>query len=341
MNFREFEKRKKDHIQLSLQQENQAIGFSGLDRIYLSHEALPNINFSDISLETKILDKKRKTPFYVGSMTAGHPEAVEVNCRIAESCQNRGWIMGVGSQRRQLFEKDLLNEWSNLRKKASKASLIGNIGISQLIRTKIADIQRLVDSIHAEGIFIHLNSLQESLQPEGTPQFKGGLLAIEQLCRKLEVPVLIKETGCGFSSKTLKILKNTGIRAVDLSGLGGTHWGRIEGGRSQEPYQVRAAKTFQDWGIGTVQSLLNGIKIKPDYELWSSGGVRTGLDAAKLLVLGARAVGYAQPVLKAALEGSQSLNSWMETIEFELKTAMFVTGTHRVELLRKVEASWK
>lgn len=338
MDIEKFEKRKKDHIELSMKAENQATGFSGFDLVDLEHEALPDLNFQDISLETSILDQKLKTPLYINSMTAGHTEAVHLNAMMAETCEARGWMMGVGSQRRELSEKS--SEWKVLRKRAPKAVLVGNIGIAQAIQSSVSDIERLVESIEAQALFIHLNALQECMQPEGTPQFKGGLKAIQKLTKKLSVPVIIKETGCGFSLKTLKALKNSGVYAVDISGLGGTHWGRIEGDRApQHSSQNQAAKTFQNWGIGTIQSMVNGAKVpKRDFELWASGGVRTGLDAAKLLVMGAQCVGLAKPAMEQALLGKAALNSWMEKIEFELKTAMFCTGSENIKNLKK--ANW-
>ncbi len=335
MDLELFEKRKKDHIRLALDSENQAVGLSGLDALHFEHEALPDLNISDIDITSKQFQQKLKTPFYINSMTAGHSDGIELNCLMARLAQDRGWMMGVGSQRRQLNDKVALNEWKKVRKVAPKAVLIGNIGIAQLITSKIEDIQRLVESIEAQGLFIHLNILQECIQPEGTPQFKGGLQAIEKLCRKSKVPILIKETGCGISLKTLKRLKNIGITVVDVSGLGGTHWGRIEGHRAGlETVQNASAKTFQNWGITTVQSLVNGIKLKPDYDLWASGGVRTGLDAAKLLALGAQAVGYAKPAMEQALQGETALSRWMETMEFELRVAMLCTGSLQTKHLK-------
>jgi isopentenyl-diphosphate delta-isomerase len=192
-----------------------------------------------------------------------------------------------------------------------------------------------------------LNALQECLQPEGTPQFAGGLKAIQRIAKKIKIPIIIKETGCGFSLKTLKTLKNTGIYAVDISGLGGTHWGRIEGDRARSnSNQEKAAKTFQNWGIGTIQSMANGIKMngkasKGSYNLWASGGVRTGLDAAKLLAMGAEAVGFAKPAMEQALSGKNSLFEWMGKIEYELKVAMFCTGSGNIKQLKKAEWTYK
>jgi isopentenyl-diphosphate delta-isomerase len=333
MDLEQFEKRKKDHIGLAMDSKNQALGQSDLDKVYLDHEALPDLNFDEISIESRYFGKTLKTPFYINSMTAGHTQAVELNTMMARLCEQQGWMMGVGSQRRELSESS--SEWKRLRKAAPRTVILGNLGISQLISSKIEDIERLVESVEAQGMFIHLNILQECIQPEGTPQFKGGLKAIEKLCRKLSVPVVIKETGCGMSPKTLKNFKNIGVYAVDVSGLGGTHWGRIEGNRSEaSSLQAACAKTFQNWGISTVQSVMNAIKLKPDYQVWASGGVRSGLDAAKLIGLGAKAVGYAQPALQKAIESEGDLLNWMNTQEYELKVAMICTGTKELKNLK-------
>jgi isopentenyl-diphosphate delta-isomerase len=195
-------------------------------------------------------------------------------------------------------------------------------------------VLRLVDSLEAGGIFIHANALQEALQPEGTPEFKGGLKALERLCRKSPVPVVLKETGCGFSRPTLQRLKNTGLAAVDVSGYGGTHWGRIEGGRAPEAsLQRSAAATFAHWGISTVDSLLHAAGA--GLEIWASGGIRSGLDAAKAIALGAQKVGFAKPALERALQGEKALADWMELMEFELKVALFCSGAKNPAALRK------
>ncbi len=337
----QFEARKADHIRLSLAERNQAIGESGLERIQLLHEALPDLSFSQISLATKSLNKKVATPFLVSSMTAGHGQSVNLNERLARACQQRGWRMGVGSQRRELKDAAAAQEWRAIRKAAPKVELFGNLGLAQVIVAKTSEIQRLIGNLEASGMIIHLNALQECLQPEGTPQFRGGLKAIERLCAQLKVPVLIKETGCGFSRATLKRLRGTGVAAVDVSGFGGTHWGRIEGDRnSQDDIRARVSQTLSHWGISTLDSVLEAVDLKPDYEVWASGGVRSGLDAAKLLALGAETVGFAKPILEAALKGEAELIHEMQVLEQELKTVLFCTGCKNIEQLqaRKV---WK
>jgi isopentenyl-diphosphate delta-isomerase len=309
----------------------------------LIHEALPDLDFPQITLATPVLCKKKSTPFFVSSMTAGHVDSVSLNRLLARACSEKGWPMGVGSQRRELDDLDAAREWAMIRKDAPDVELLGNLGISQLIQTKISQIERLVEALRAKAMIIHLNALQECLQPEGTPRFRGGLHALERLCEKLSVPVVVKETGCGISAQTLKRLRNIGIAAVDVSGLGGTHWGRIEGDRNQ-PQDIRAeaAQTLSCWGISTVESLTDATRIKSDYEVWASGGVRSGLDAAKLLALGAAAVGFAMPILNAAIKGEEELLRKMSVFEYELKTAMFCMGCRTIaELQTKKVWRWR
>lgn len=339
----QFENRKADHIRLSLSDKNQALGRSGLDSVHLIHEALPDLDFSDIELQVKSLGGKTATPFLVSSMTAGHVQSVDLNARLARACGERGWRMGVGSQRRELNDPHASREWKEIRKAAPGVVLFGNLGIAQLIQAKISVVEGLVEALGAAGMIIHLNALQECLQPEGTPAFRGGLKALEKLCAKLSVPVIVKETGCGFSHSTLKRLKNIGVAAVDVSGLGGTHWGRIEGERSADgDLRREVAQTFADWGISTIESVHEAVRLKPDYEIWASGGVRSGLDAAKLLAMGASVVGFAKPILEAALAGEEELRRKMSLLEFELKTALFCTGCADVnDLQRKKVWTWQ
>jgi isopentenyl-diphosphate delta-isomerase len=328
-----FESRKADHIRLALEDRMQTTGLSGLDKITLLHEAFPELDFNEITIEQQLFSgasasSARVQPLFVSSMTAGHAGSVDLNLSMARVCEKRNWAMGVGSQRRQLTDKSADLEWSKIRKACPRVHFFGNIGLAQLIKTGVDDIRRLSDTLEADAIFVHTNPLQECMQPEGTPQFAGGYRALEKLVKELGLPVIVKETGCGFSPKTLARLNGMGLAAVDVSGIGGTHWGRLEGGRSQPGTTLqKAAETFGDWGIGTVDSVLNAVAVQPDYEIWASGGVRTGLDAAKLIALGAKMVGYAKPIIEAALKGEEELDSAMAQLELELKIALFCTGS--------------
>lgn len=334
-----FESRKADHIRLALSTETQAIGGSGLDAVHLTHEALPDLDFSEVSLEVALFKRPVASPMFVSSMTAGHAGSTDLNLVMARISEKRNWPMGVGSQRRQLNDRTADAEWSKIRKACPRVRLFGNIGLAQVIDTPVSEIRRLAESLEAEAMFVHLNPLQECLQPEGTPSFKGGLGALERLTAEIGLPVIVKETGCGFSESTLRRLRGAGVYAVDVSGYGGTHWGRVEGGRSKPgTLRARAAETFRDWGVGTVESLLSAMGVGGDYEIWASGGVRSGLDAAKLVAMGARHVGLAKPVIEAALEGENALDELMARFEFEMKTALFCTGAKTVGELREMKA---
>ncbi|KTD22898.1 isopentenyl-diphosphate delta-isomerase [Legionella lansingensis] len=335
-NYSQFEKRKQDHIVLALKDSNQASESNFLDDFFLVHEALPDLNFADIDIQSKRFGRLIATPFFVSSMTAGHQDAMNINQHLMEACSQSNWAMGVGSQRRELTDKNAANEWQMLRRNFTKVSLFSNLGIAQLIETSIDHVQRLTDALQAEALIIHCNPLQEALQPEGTPQFKGCWQALADLVTKLPIPVVVKETGCGFSISTLQRLNDIGVAAVDVSGLGGTHWGRIEGHRAvQGSVQQKAAISFRNWGIDTVQSVRNAVVIKPTFEIWGSGGVRHGLDAAKLFALGACSVGFAKPMLNAALQNAQIVYELMMTIEYELKVAMFCTGSRILTELKE------
>ncbi len=323
----EFTNRKKDHVFLALKEEHEARGASGFSLIQLVHSALPEMDFSEVDISTRIFEQNLTTPFVVTGMTGGWEDSLKVNKRIALLCEKRGWVMGVGSQRRQIFDSSAGKEWQEIRKECPDLVLLGNIGLSQLIQIEVAVVEKLVASLQASAMVVHTNPLQEVLQPEGTPQFKGGLSALKNLCERLSVPVILKETGCGFSKKTLRDLSGIGLFAVDLSGYGGTHWGRIEGDRiNREHFLYGTAKSFNDWGISTVDSLLFAQTVQKDYEVWASGGVRSGCDAAKALALGAERIGVAKPIIQSALQGEKALEQIMSQLEHELKIALFCCG---------------
>ncbi len=335
-NFNQFEKRKQDHIDLALMQDNQASELNVFDNLSLLHEALPDLDFEDILISSQRFKREVAKPFLVSSMTAGHRGSISINRNLIEACAESGWGLGVGSQRRELTDNKAALEWRALRRDFPKVSLFSNLGIAQIIDRPLAQIQNLIDALEAEALIIHCNPLQEAIQPEGTPQFKGCLMALAKLVETLNLPIVIKETGCGFSLTTLQRLNQIGVSAVDVSGLGGTHWGRIEGHRAAEgSIRQKAAVSFRNWGIDTVQSVINAASLSPRFEIWGSGGVRNGLDAAKLFALGASSVGFAKPMLDAALQGAQQVQDLMQAIEYELKVAMFCTGSRVLSELKE------
>lgn len=326
-----------------MQAAMQASEHSAWNSIHLEHDALPELDFDEVTLETPFLSGKSHvnltTPFFISGMTAGHAAAPLVNERLAVASAKRGWMFGVGSQRRELDEsRPLIDSWNEIQTKAPRLFILGNLGLAQAIQTDTAAVRRLAANVGAKAFCIHLNALQEAMQPEGTPAFKGGLKALRRLGAKLGLPLVVKETGCGFSEKTLKKIAELPIAALDVSGLGGTHWGRIEGARAagvSDRLRVKAAETFKDWGVTTVDSIRSARKILPKKtEIWASGGIRSGLDAAKAIALGATRVGFAKPALEAALLGDKELDAWMESVEFELKTALFCSGFSQPAKLR-------
>lgn len=335
-NYAHFEQRKRDHIELALMSENQADEHNLLDTMRLPHEAIPDLDFDEVEIRSTRFGMNVDTPFLVASMTAGHQQADLINHHLMAACDARGWAMGVGSQRRELTDPCAADVWKPIIKAYPKVMLLSNLGIAQVITTPIHKIQALIDSIAAHALIVHCNPLQECIQPEGTPNFKGAWLALEKLVRALPVPVVIKETGCGFSSKTLQRLEQMGVAAVDVSGLGGTHWGRIEGHRAEaDSIRQLAAETFRHWGIDTLTSVRTAAALQPHYEIWGSGGIRHGLDAAKLLALGVKTIAFAKPILNAALVSSEAVMAFMEQIEYELKVALFCTGAKNIIELRE------
>lgn len=329
----QFEKRKSDHIQIARDPRTQTSHLKKLERVCLVHEALPEINFEEVSTETSFFNsQKLKSPLFISSMTAGHAEGEQLNLNLALLSERNQILMGVGSQRRELNDPAAANEWKKIRKEAPQALLVGNIGLAQAIQTSISDLQRLIDSLEAKALFVHLNGLQEALQPEGTPSFAGGVQTLEKIVKNISVPVVVKETGCGFSVATLQKLDSIGVAAIDLAGLGGTHWGRIEGYRSsQDEMLYSVAQTFQDWGYTTIESMLNAIEAGVSCQVWASGGIRTGLDAAKMLAMGADLVGLALPFLEGAIRGPEELQKIFDRLQYELRVAMFCTGVKSVK----------
>ncbi|MCY4512615.1 MAG: type 2 isopentenyl-diphosphate Delta-isomerase [Bdellovibrionales bacterium] len=336
---RQFEKRKRAHFTLSLKEQAETPVNTGFDCIELIHEALPEINFQDISLSQKTFDRTLKTPFFASSMTGGWEKSEQFNLKLAQMCEKRSWIMGVGSQRGQLTDSTKDKEWHKIRSACPDLILLGNLGLSQVISTPAEKVEKLVESLGAQGMIVHTNPLQEALQKEGSPFFKGGLKALQKLIKTLSVPVILKETGCGFSEKTLDQLEGLGLFAVDLSGLGGTHWGRIEGARfTEKDFQHGIGETFSKWGVKTLDSLLYSGKKKRSFKIWASGGLRNGLDGAKALALGAEAVGFGRPLLQALNEGPEKLEQLMARLEYELQVCLFCTGSSHLKELR---GKWK
>jgi isopentenyl-diphosphate Delta-isomerase len=338
----QFIQRKEDHLHYSLSPESQTVLHSGWDAFALIHDSLPDLDLAEVSIQSSFLNTILETPFFVPGMTAGHENATLINDRIANMASERGWLMGVGSQRRELDSDYQDYALQKLITRFPKLKIISNLGLSQLIELHREDsfskLQRLIENTGATLIAIHLNPLQEAVQAEGTPQFKGGMEALQAWVKVSPVPVVVKETGSGMSHSTLRRLRELNLFAVDVSGMGGTHWGRVEGLRAKKnSASSRFGKTFENWGISTTESLIAASTVfaGTNTEIWASGGMRTGLDAAKAIALGATRVGFAQPVLAAALKSKLALSEWSHQTEQELKIAMFCTNSASLADLNK------
>jgi len=337
IDFSEFEQRKKDHIELALDPMHQTLGYNSFDKYRLIHDAIPDLNFSDVQIFIQSEFSNWTKPFFISSMTAGHEHALTINRNLLAACKARQWAMGVGSQRREIDDKNASYEWIKLRRDYSDVVMMANIGLAQLITTPLDILKRLAEAIEAKLFIIHCNPLQEVIQPEGTPNFHGAWQVLENFIKEIEIPVVIKETGCGFSLKTIERLNHLGAYAIDVSGLGGTHWGRIEGSRAvNNQILTRTAQTFANWGIPTADVLIHSKSLELKSELWGSGGIRQGLDAAKALAMGAKRVGIAHPVLKAALENEEAVLTVMDTFEYELRVAMFCSGCKAIDHLSDI-----
>lgn len=330
-----------DALRQVLAPAHEASGLSGLDAVHLPHDALPELDFEDIALDARLFGRPAPTPFYVVGLNSAHPDATALNTRLARACARRGWAMGLGAPHRAPGGPAELTTaagtWQQLQDAAPGLVLVGSVGLSQLVATPLALLRRLVQTSHVQALAVHLNPLQQCLQPAGAPQCRGGLTALRSACEALDVPLVLKETGCGFSARTLAKLPGLGLAALDVGGLGGTHWGRVAGGWApQGGPQAHAAATFAHWGEPTVDSVRAACRQLPAVETWASGGVRSGLDAAKLLALGAERVGYARPALQAALWGDAALDDWMAQQELELRMALFCSGAASPAALREL-----
>jgi isopentenyl-diphosphate Delta-isomerase len=335
------EARKADHLRLSAAGDVDALVGPGWDDVRLVHEALPELDQSAIDLSVRFLGAPLRAPLMIAGMTGGHETARDVNAVLARAAERHGLAMGVGSQRAALGRADLAYTYTVVREQAPSAFLIGNIGAPQLVAQgstpplELDDVARAVRMIRANALAVHLNFLQESVQPEGDRQALGCASAIRAVVGHVEVPVIAKETGAGLSRVTALVLQGLGVAAVDVGGVGGTSFAALEGLRAEAQGARGAHKlgqVFRDWGIPTPVSVI-GVQAS-GLPVIATGGIRTGLDAAKALALGATLVGVARPLLQAALQGDQAVDAWIAQFLSELRTTLFLTGSANLASLR-------
>jgi isopentenyl-diphosphate delta-isomerase len=324
--------RKAEHIRLALDASNQA-GRSFFDDYAFEHNALPEIALDDIDLSVEFLGKRIEAPLLVSCMTGGTEAAGEINRNLARAAEDRRIALGVGSQRKAI-EDPLQAASFQVRDLAPSIPLLANLGAVQLnYGYGIAECRAAVEMIDADALAFHLNVLQEAIQPEGDTDFSGLLPKLGEIARQLEVPVIAKEIGCGISGDTARALAEQGIRIIDTAGLGGTSWARIEARRADD---VEIGELFVDWGVPTPVSIQEVAAVQ-GVTVIGSGGIRSGLDAAKAIALGAHLVGTAYPLLKPATVSAGAVIEGVGRIVDELRIAMLCVGTRTIDELRRVD----
>jgi len=331
----EITSRKADHIRVCLDPSSQVSTTASFDDYRFDNEALPEMALEDVDLSTTFLGKRLSAPIIVSSMTGGPTAGATINRSLAEAVERLGLGMGVGSQRIALERLDTRSSFE-VRKYAPSALVLANLGAVQLnYGYGEKQAKDAVDMIGADGLFLHLNALQEAIQEGGDTNFRALGDRIEALVAALPFPVLIKEVGAGIGARTALRLWSMGVKAIDVSGTGGTSWARVEGLRAKAEVHRTLGETFRGWGIPTPVAIERARAALPaDAVLIGSGGIRTGLDAAKAIALGADVVSIAQPVLAAALVDGAAVEAVLTRFIAELRVACFAAGARTLADLR-------
>ncbi len=327
--------RKSSHLRINLEEDVRSGLTTGLERFFFTHQALPELDLEQVDLSTELFGKRLAAPLLVSSMTGGAPEAAAINRTLAFAAQQAGIAMGVGSQRAAIEHPELA-ETFQVRPFAPDVLLFANLGAVQLnYGYGIGQCRQAVDMIEADALILHFNALQEALQPEGDTHFSGLLRKIEAVCRALRVPVIAKEVGWGFSEQAARQLAQAGVSAIDVAGAGGTSWSQVEMHRAQTESQHRLAAAFVNWGIPTAESIRQVRRAAPGVHVFASGGLRSGVDIAKCVALGATLGGMAGPFLQAAVESPEIALQTIAEIRREIQVCMFAAGAGNISQLQK------
>lgn len=329
--------RKADHIRINLEQEVHSGLTTGLENYRFVHQALPELDLGEIKLDFSLFGKRISAPLFISSMTGGTKKAGMINKNLAQAAQETGIPMGVGSQRAALEDPSLIDTFQ-VRDVAPDILLLANLGANQLnYNLSVEDCRQAVDMIEADGLILHLNSLQEAVMPDGNTRFSGLLNKIEGVCQALEVPVIVKEVGWGFSNQAAIKLSNIGVSAIDVAGAGGTSWTEVEMHRTETDDQRKIASAFVDWGIPTADTIQLVRDAAPELAVFASGGLRNGVDIAKCITLGAVMGGMAGPFLKAAIHSHEDVIQIINRIKREIQISMFGVGAGDLDALTKAQ----
>lgn len=335
--YMSMEQRKNDHIQINLKKDVQSLRKTGLESYSFIHNSLPEIDLKNVDCSCSFLGFKVALPVMISSMTGGTPEAKKINQILAATAEKYGMAMGLGSIRIALEDPDKLDSFK-VRNIAPSIPLFSNLGAVQLNYGYTIDhCRKAVEIAEANGLILHLNSLQEALQPEGNTNFSGLIKKIERVCSALPIPVIVKEIGWGISASTARVLIEAGVSALDTAGAGGTSWSEVEKYRAADVVRSQTAAVFNDWGIPLTESLISIKRIQPDFPLIASGGIKTGLDVAKCIALGADLCGIAGGFLKAASKSLEDTCLFTEIIKNQLLVTMFATGAGNITELQKIQ----
>lgn len=320
--------RKEDHLRICLEDRVEFDKSTGFERYEFEHRALPTIDLDEVDASTSLFGKDFKLPFFIGAMTGGTPRAGEINRNLAEAAQRVGIGMGLGSQRAMLEDPGLTATYL-VRDVAPGIFLLGNIGAVQVSHYPVDRIREMIERVGADGLAVHLNPVQELVQPEGATDWRNVLPSLERLCRELEFPVVVKEVGCGISREIAMKLESAGVACIDVAGAGGTSFAKVEEHRGSE-----TARIFSEWGIPTAESLRQCAEATR-VPLIASGGLRSGLDCAKALAMGASLASFALPLLKAAVDSADAVVRELESFASELRKTMLLVGAATLDQLKK------
>jgi isopentenyl-diphosphate delta-isomerase len=332
--------RKDHHLDVVLQKDVGSRGPAlGLGRYTLEYDALPEVDLAEVDLSTTLLGKSLRAPLVVGAMTGGSERASAVNARLARAAARAGIGMALGSQRAMLLRPELEKTFAVRREAPSLPLLFGNVGAVQLNYGVTRDmIAAMVESVSADALYFHLNPLQEAIQPEGDTRFAGLADKMRDVVRALPFPVLAKEVGSGISERTAKKLLNVGLAGVEVAGVGGTSWAHVEAHRAAaSSVHAEVGRRLAGFGVETSESLVVARKVFDRGVVIASGGIRTGMDVAVALALGADAVALAAPLLGPAHESDEAVTRALDSILYELRVICFCTGARNVSELRSVK----
>jgi isopentenyl-diphosphate delta-isomerase len=327
--------RKDEHIRCCLEKDVESSLTTGFGKYILANQPLPEITLEDIDTSSTFLGKRIVAPFIISPITGGTERSMKINKNLAKAAQELGVVMSVGSQKLALENPSLIPTYQ-VRDVAPDIPLLANLGAIYLnYGYGLEECKRAVEMIQADGLMLYLNPLQKIIQGSSQLNFKDLIRKISQVCRELDVPVIVKEVGFGLSSSAAALLKESGVWALDIAGAGGTSWAKIERliqekGKPCNPL----GDTFDNWGIPTAESLISIVKVVKDIPIIASGGIRNGLDMAKAIALGASYVGMALPLLSPAVESSKAVKEKIQKVMTEFKVAMFCCGKRNPEELK-------